>query len=210
MGKEKEKKHPAGELRKLFTLALVLLLLAALCFGTGYLIGGGKEEKTPELSAVVVQNRLEQMSQLATAKYYYTSMGKFEDSDDFYGMKIPFSGKHFIVSYDGSVLAGVDLGSSRIKVNGDRITVTLPEAQIMSHEIDSDSLKIFDETKNIFNPITMENYNDFFSAQKKEMEAKAVENGLLVQAAEQAELAVRQVVSAVVDSENVEIVIDQS
>ena len=125
-------------------------------------------------------------------------------------MKIPFSSKRFIVSYDGSILAGVDLKQAEVKVTGKKVTVTLPAAEILSHEIDEKSLKVFDETKNIFNPLTIENYNNFYADQKSEMEAKASQNGLFVQAEEQAELVVKQVLGPIAEQNDMELAVKLS
>ncbi len=193
MAEKREKFRSIREARKILTLVLILVLIAALCFGVGFLTGGRSDDESPKLSTVVVQNQLEQISELATAQYHYTNMGQFEQSNDFYGVKIPFSGKHFIVSYDGTILAGVDLSKAEIKVSASKVSITLPEAKILSHEIDENSLEVFDETKNIFNPLTIENYNQFYAEQKDEIEAKALEGGLLTEAEDQAELAIKQV-----------------
>ena len=48
--------------------SLVLALITGICFGAGYLIRGDGDD-VPELSAVVVQHQLEQVSKLATARY---------------------------------------------------------------------------------------------------------------------------------------------
>ena len=210
MTQNNERTHPVREARKILTLALILALIAALCFGIGFLTGGKSKGGTPKLSAVVVQHQLEQVSQLATARYSYTNMGQFEQSSDFYGMKIPFSSKRFIVSYDGSILAGVDLKQAEVKVTGKKVTVTLPAAEILSHEIDEKSLKVFDETKNIFNPLTIENYNNFYADQKSEMEAKASQNGLFAQAEEQAELVVKQVLGPIAEQNDMELAVKLS
>ncbi len=42
-----------------------------------------------------------------------------------------------------------------------------------------DSLEVYDETRNLFNPITIEDYTGFTADQKQSIEAKATENGLL-------------------------------
>ncbi|MCI8285491.1 MAG: DUF4230 domain-containing protein [Firmicutes bacterium] len=199
MPKMNERLHFIREVRKIVTLVLVLTAIVGLCFGVGFLAGERQNGSVPELSAIVVQNQLEQVSQLATTQYNYTNMGQFSQSSNFHGIKIPFSGKHFIVSYDGVILAGVDLKKSEIKILGNTVTVTLPEAEILSHEINEDSLKVFDETKNIFNPITLENYNSFYREEKGKVENKAVEGGLMVQAEEQAQLVVKQTLGPVAE-----------
>ena len=150
MTQKKEHTHPIREARKILTLALVLALIGALCFGIGFLTGDRGSGGEPKLSSVVVKAQLEQISELATARYNYTNVGKFEDSSEFHGLTIPLTGKRFIVSYDGVILAGIDLEKAEVDLSGRRIAVTLPRAEILSHEIDEDSLKVFDETHNIF------------------------------------------------------------
>ena len=90
----------------------------------------------------------------------------------------------------GVITAGVDLSQARVEVTGEQVTVTLPAAQILSHEIDPDSLEVFDETRSIFNPITIQDYNGFQADQQGVMEEKALQSGLLTQAQDQAEAAV--------------------
>ena len=86
--------------------------------------------------------------------------------------------KSFIVSYDGVIKAGVDLDRLQVTVGDEEITVTLPESRIISHEIPEDSLEVFDESDNLFNHITIEDYTAFTRDQKSAMEQRAVDGGL--------------------------------
>ena len=113
-------------------------------------------------------------------------MAQFSSSNDFYGVVIPFTTKKFILTYDGEIKAGVDLSQAEVQVGGTQVTVTLPTAQILSHEIDEGSIEVFDEKNSIFNPFTVEDFSSFQADQKAEMEQKALERGLLEQAAESA------------------------
>ena len=122
-------------------------------------------------------------------KYFYTNMGKFEEDSNFYGWRIPFSGKSFIVSYDGKISAGVNLSRASVKKEGGQVVVTLPQPEILSHEIDQKSLKVYDESRNIFNQISVEDYAQFSVDQQEAMEQKAVEGGLLEEAKGAAERA---------------------
>ena len=67
------------------------------------------------------------------------------------------------------------------------ITVFLPEAEILSHEIDSESMEILDEKNGLFNSIELENFVEFEVKIKEEMEERAIENGILVKAYENAQ-----------------------
>ena len=182
--------HPLRSLKSGVFLVLAGVALAAVCFGAGFFTGGRTQDETPQLSSVTVEQQLQQISQLATTQYAYTNMGQFERGRDFYGIRIPFTTSRFIVSYSGVITAGVDLSQAQVEVTDEQVTVTLPAAQILSHEIDPDSLEVFDETRSIFNPITIEDYSGFQADQQGEMEEKALQAGLLTQAQDQAEAAV--------------------
>lgn len=165
------------------------VLLAIVCFAVGF-FSGGREEKPPVLSSITVENQLQQISQLATIRYSYTNMGQFENSNEFYGIKLPFTTKRFIVAYDGTITAGVDLTQAKVTVTDQKVTIALPAPQILSHQVDPNSLEVFDETTSIFNPITIEDYTGFQADQQGVMEEKAIQGGLLTQAKDQAEAAI--------------------
>lgn len=190
--KERQKKTPFRLKRKLAGV-LILAALLALAFGAGALLPRGNGE--PVITTDLISQRLDAISELATVEYHYTNMGKFENQVDFYGWKVPLTKKSFIVSYDGIIKAGVDLAEVQVDVSGSTVTVTLPEAQVLSHEIDEESIQIFDETKNIFNPLQISDYTGFTSDQKKEVEQRALEKGLLAEAAEKAAGAVEQLLN---------------
>ena len=204
--------HPLRSLKSGVSLILAGVALAAVCFGAGFFTGGRSQEE-PQLSSVTVEQQLQQISQLATTQYAYTNMGQFERGSDFYGIRIPFTTSRFIVSYSGVITAtsrfivsysgvitaGVDLSQAQVEVTDEQVTVTLPAAQILSHEIDPDSLEVFDETRSIFNPITIEDYNGFQADQQGVMEEKALQAGLLIQAQDQAEAAVTGLLTPLLD-----------
>ena len=175
---------------KAVIFGLAVLLIVGLA---GFLFGrfAQNRQPEPEISAVVLQRRLSSISELASVAYLYTDMGQFENSGEFYGHTIPFTTKKFILTYDGVIKAGVDLRQAEVSVSGGQVRVTLPEAEILSHELDENSVEIFDQRTSIFNPFTVEDFTSFQAAQKAEMEAKALEGGLLKEAKEKAADSVR-------------------
>ena len=180
--------------RKLFWVAGAVLLLL-LAFWLGALWSG--REQQPTITSDLLGQQLRSVQELVSVEYHYTNMGKFENQLDFYGWKVPFTTKSFLVSYDGVIKAGVDLSGAEVDVDELRkaVTITLPENKILSHEIPEDSLQVFDETRNIFNPITIEDYTAFTRDQKAEVEQNAIDEGLLTDAAEKARGAVETFVS---------------
>ena len=171
-------------LKRKLTLAGVLaaVLLAAFFLGAAW---SGRESE-PVITSDLLGQQLQAAQELVSVEYHYTNMGKFENQVDFYGWKVPFTTKSFIVSYDGVIKAGVDLSTARVQVDEATrtITITLPEGQILSHEIPEESIEVFDETHNLFNP-----------DQKAAMEQRAIEEGLLTEAGEKARTAVEAFLS---------------
>lgn len=167
-------------------LALLLLgaVMAAFFFGAVW----SGQKSTPVVTSDLLGQQLREAEELVSVAYYYTNMGKFESQVDFYGWKVPLTTKGFLLSYDGVIKAGVDLSGATIQVNEVQksILITLPEAKVLSHEIPEESIQVFDETRNIFNPITIADYTGFTRDQKTVIEAKATGNGLLTGAAERA------------------------
>ena len=193
---------PKERIRPFKTVKYVLvgIVLCILVGAAGFLGGrhAAQTEKAPQLSAVVLENRLAEISELASVTYTYTNMAQFENSSDFYGVTIPFTTKRFILTYDGTIKAGIDLTKVRIDVSGNDVTVVLPEAEILSHEIDEESVEIFDEKTSIFNPFTftVEDFTAFQAEQKRDMAEKALQRGLLEEAGEKAENSIRLLLSA--------------
>lgn len=177
---------------KKFTFVKIIFLLV---LGCALFFGGMlkmKKDMTPKMTTDLINNRLEEAKELTTLKYHYTNMGQFENQNDFYGWKVPFTTKSFIVSYDGTIHAGVNLEKAVVGFGNNRIDIQIPNSIILSHEIDEESLKVFLEKDTIFNPIKIEDYNDFAKDQKKVVEEKAIKNGLLTEANEKAEKTIKE------------------
>ena len=175
-------------------ILLILLTLLLICGAVlaAFLCGlrQASQAAEPQITGDLLASQLRSVQELVTVSYYYTNMGRFENQVDFYGWKVPFTTKSFIVSYDGVIKAGVDLEQLQVSIGDGEVTVTLPESRIISHEIPEDSLEVFDESDNLFNHITIEDYTAFTQDQKSAMEQRAVDGGLLDRANQEARTAV--------------------
>lgn len=191
--------------------ALVFLVVICAVLAAGFFLGRrlGTQEKEPVITGELLGQKLTTIRELAVVEYHYTNMGKFENQVDFYGWEVPFTTKRFILSYNGIIKAGVDLEKAEIKVDDSSHTVTivLPKSGILSHEILEDSIEVFDETKNIFNQITIEDYTGFTMEQKQVIEQKAIGEGLLTSASEKARAAVESLFSLLPGMEEYELVV---
>ena len=102
------------------------------------------------------------------------------DSKKFKDLKIPFTEKSFIISYDGTVKAGIkNLTKAKVTENEDTIIVKLPEIEITGADIDNNSFQKLEESNNIFNSISMEDLNDSQKELKDKMIDRAIEKGIL-------------------------------
>lgn len=143
----------------------------------------------PEIQLDIIYSEINEIGELATMEYLFTDAAEFTDSKQIKNWNIPFTEKSFILKWDGVIKAGVKLDLVSIEVNEDekKIVVSVPAAEILSYEINSDSVEVLDEQDNIFNNITVDDKIKFDAATEEAMKERAIENGLLEKAQENAE-----------------------
>lgn len=189
--------------RILLIVVAVLLFAGGLRFGK-MLYGTSITEQKTQITDKLLYQKLQQENELSTVKYFYTSMGKYENSIQVGNTNIPFTKKSFIIAYDGIIKAGIDMDKVQIQVDGKTITIAVPEAEILSHEIDQDSVQVYDEKNSIFNGLSTEDIINFQKEQKEEMEQKAVNSGILEEAEENAKESLQSLYSAFLESDEYE------
>lgn len=171
--------------------AFILILFCVITFFiTRYLYvpNGQKIEKTDstigktiELSGETIRSNIANIGKLATAEYTYTHVEHFDSSRTIGDFKIPLTKTSYIFSYDRTIIAGVDFTQTNVNKNdtSKTITITLPEVEIISSDVDQDSFQLYDEKKNIFNPTDITDYAESFADLKTSEEQKAIDKGLL-------------------------------
>lgn len=152
-------------------------------------------QSEPQITGTVVLRELESASSLITTRYNYSKVGKYENSLELNGWSIPLTGKYFILTYDGQVLLGCDLEKADVDVNtlSKTITVTLDPVEILSNTIDENSIEVYDESKNIFNPISVDDYKTFATSQKDLIEKEIREKPIYEEAAANTKEAVEKI-----------------
>ena len=129
-----------------------------------------------------------------------------EGSRNLFGITIPFTQSKYIYSYDVTIKAGFDFGEIQWELNGHTIEVRLPQAEVLSTEIDLDSLKVYHEEESIFRQITLEENNEALETLKQDAQDNAVANGLLDNARENAQTILRGFFASAYDPEDYDIV----
>lgn len=156
------------------------------------------EEAAKEIDIAVINAEIRDIGELATIEYLYTDAGKFEDPAELFGKEIPFSftTKSFIAKWDGSIKAGVDISKVTAEVNESekKIVVHIPKAEILSHEVDDESIETLDEKDGLFNKLKIDDIRAFDANSKDAMEKRAIENGLLDKALENAKAIIRKLI----------------
>lgn len=71
----------------------------------------------------------------------------------------------------------------------------MPSPEILSHEIKKDSIETLDEKDGLFNPIKVDDVREFDKVSKEAMEERAIENGILNRAAENAKVMIEKLVN---------------
>ncbi|MCD7893896.1 MAG: DUF4230 domain-containing protein [Erysipelotrichaceae bacterium] len=174
-------------------IIVIVALVVLIFFDINYYVGHSSSNNDSEatITSDILTEQIQGISELATTEYNYTNMGLYEKSNNvkvfMFETKVPLSTKSFIVSYDGIIKAGIDMSQVDVNLTDNTITINMPEATVLSHEIDEDSLEIYDESDGVFNPITLSDYNDFVKDQKADAKERAIEKGLLTKATDEAQ-----------------------
>ena len=155
------------------------------------------EEASKEVTLDLIQSEIKDIGELATIEYLYTDAGKFEDPKQLLGINIPFTTKSFIAKWDGIIKAGINVEEIIVEINDadKEIIIHIPTAEILSHEIDNNSIETLDEKDGLFNPVKVEDVREFDTVSKDAMEERAIENGILDKAFENAKEIIEKLVN---------------
>ena len=184
-----------GKTKKAIGGIVAILLVAILIFYAGTRFASGSDE--PKITATGLTQQLQEIEELATMSYNYTKVGKFSDNLKFNGWDIPLTQKSFLITYNGKLKAGIKMDKIKTSIENNTIVVSIPEIEILSNEIDENSIEVYDETKNVFNPISISDYTAFAKKQKETVAEEAIENGLLSEAATKTQSTIKKYLNAI-------------
>ena len=169
----------------------VVIIGAAVCFVGGANIGpmlgfGASQQETAPVVTVdttLVKNSFADIGELATESYVFTQVGKYsEEGTKIFGMEVPGTGAHYLITYSGEVKAGLT-DVSRIQVQADEqahvVTVTVPAVEVLSSSIDPASVETYDQSFSLVNQIEVGDVTTFLADREAAAKDKAVAHGLL-------------------------------
>ena len=149
-----------------------------------------RTEKKSIYDSTTVLNKIVYVQELSLVKYNYAGVISFKDYMKIMDIQIPLTEKFFLLKYNGYIKAGVDFKNIKIKVEGKNIYVQMPKARVLETVIDEKSIRVFDESMNAFNPLSINDYNKAITKEKVSMTRGAIEQGILTEADNQAHLVI--------------------
>ena len=164
----------------------------------------------PVITSANINEQLNSVQELATKEYIYTNASRREANKTWlWGWDMPFSDTNLLVTYDGTIKAGINLSKIKPAVDEEKrtITILLPKSEILSHDLPTETIKVLEVKNNLFNEITFDNYNEFIAAEKKVMEQKAIDRGLLTDATNEAKTIIRESLNLLPGMDTYELII---
>lgn len=161
-----------------YILAGILLISA---------VGCGKKEELPQEE--LKESQLQSVCELATLKTYYHNTVRMDDKKQVLWWDTK---TQLWIEYSGIVKVGVDFSEVSMKVEGDVIQITIPEAKVLDYKVDEASLtedSYLVGKSGLFAPeISAEKQSDAFAAAEEKMKETAEnDKALLLQARQRAE-----------------------
>ena len=190
-----------GGLGTTLVLALVIVVLGVglARFGSSLpIVGPLLGEKPPRTTTgPVVVEGIQELDQLATVRWTESVLITRETGGNI--LDRLFSGEKVIVIATGEVEAGVDLGDidkDQVSVNGDSVTIDLPEPEILSANLDEERTRVYDRD---FSPLNVRPDDDLVERARlravEKIEDAARENKILATAERNAEDGIRAFVT---------------
>lgn len=189
MTEQKEKEKWGFKLRIGLIILILLLLLAGFA---GFTISNKiYESKQPKITSTYISEKIQTASDLTTAEMVYHGLITYSDGE------IPFlTRKQFSMIYSAKVRAGVDFSKIKVDVTKDKVVIEIPDAEIQSIDVDSDSIEFYDEQFALFNWTEKEDITDTISAAREDVRTKADVESLVQKADEQTAVILQGILSS--------------
>lgn len=158
------------------------------------------KSKQPKITTAYISGKIESVSDLTTAELQYQGIVMYSDGN------VPFlTQKGFTMIYTAHIRAGIDISKIKIEISDEKVVITIPDAQIQSVDVDSDSIQFYDERYALFNWTEKEDVTQAMSAAKKDAAANANVEELIDSANEQTEMLIRNILSGGIGDRELEI-----
>lgn len=118
-----------------------------------------------------VESAIKPVGDLITSEYHYKDAGVYEDYKTFFGARVPLTTDKQVFTYKGTVKLGYDFEKIEYEIDNEnkKISVILPELEILSNEIHHDSFEVVDSKNSILNS---QDFSDFNALEAELLEKK--------------------------------------
>lgn len=151
----------------------IVLFIFLIGFFAGRSGGGAKAED--------IAKAVQSLGQNIQVTYDYTTTITETDRDsDYYGWTAAKEIKDFTIYYQGTMVLGSDVSNitkDKIKINGKKVTITVPAAKVISNEINQNTISYFDDNSNKLKEITLTQFDEFCNVRKPIDEQQAFDLG---------------------------------
>ena len=145
-------------------------------------------EEQYEVESALVVDEVKSIAELSSLEFDYTNAAKESDDMEFTKIfkdkKVPLSNKTIVMVYDGKLKLGVNAEDVKIKMHKSlqgevkSVDVKLPQIQILSHEIDRDSVEYPIQKDSIINKLNTDDMNKIDKKGKQDIEDKLKKTNL--------------------------------
>lgn len=173
---------------RLYIAVVVCVLLAGLWMGCGAKEAEEQKGGTAKKDADVNLTQMQNICELATLECYYHNTAKLKKENKILWWN---TNTELWVEYAGIVKVGVEVGDLDMEVDGHVVTITMPEAKILSCVVDENSLDpdayLVSKQGLGAKDITAENQTEAFQAAQENMQQTAeADHTLLLQGRQRA------------------------
>jgi len=172
-------------MKKIVKVILFVVLIVSVFFAARLIPRTGivAVEEQHEQSSAIQAYEIIKSFKISSLTYRYTNI-MYDESANYIGnFKVPMSQKYLGICYDGVMEIGIDGSKIEVSQLDGIITIRLPEVEILAHTPVNDSMRTLFDIDTLFVKNHVSDFVDLFNSQQKEMEEKAVDMGLLEQAA---------------------------
>ena len=188
----KSRRHGSGFFGGILTKIIIILFLLIILLGGGYYVFTKKFAPKKEVDVAIVMSQLSLCQELVTAKNRYSDIVAISKSYKFVGKS------YAIVKYTGIIRIGIpDITQSDIEVynEGKSLKIRIPDVEILGNDIESQ--EVFDESHNIFIPITLDEVFTELEKSKEDTLEELINEGILHEARENAKKVIQQIMLTV-------------
>lgn len=165
---------------KYLIISTVLLLVSFL--GGMFYYRNTHKENPIRVTSSMLESRLAECSDLTTCRLEYVDLVKYSNGN------IPlFTKRSFSMIYSADIRAGVDLSQAKVNISKQYIEIVLPPTQVQNIEVNTDSLRFYDERFALFSWSNKEDISQAIKIAREDALKHANIDKLKAQARKQAE-----------------------